>query len=117
MDIQEIYGYSGPFRGEQYDSEPKIKIAREKALWLAEIKPHWEQYYPTNEEMDAILKMVKNLMSRRRIARSIPDERFRLSMIVSYFMSIRKIYRFDTYSEMLKYDNQIKKIITDCIID
>lgn len=116
-EIEKINYYSGPFCGITYDSEEKIKVAREMAKWFAEIKPYdgWNSYYPDNEQMAIIIKLVYELMNSQSITRSIKDEQFRLSMIVYHFMNIKNLFSFRSYKSMLIHSQIIKELIAHAI--
>ena len=112
-DIKEIYNYDGPFCGVKYDSERKVKVAREIAFFYAEIKPDssWEEYYPSNEEMKEVVEIINRLVNLKKIRIAVPDDAFRFSLVVYYFMAVRRIYDFKSYKEMLRYKKEINKAI------
>ena len=112
-EIKEIYNYNGSFCGVEYDSEKKLRVAREIACFYAEIKPeqNWKQYYPSNEEMGEVVKIIDRLVNRKKIKRDIPDDEFRFKLTVYYFMCTKKVYHIPTFEGMIKYkDNVIKAI-------
>ena len=115
MDIQEINDYSEAFDGIAYDNDLKVKVAREIARWYAEMRPFvcWERYYPTNEEMDGIISIANRIMKRKPIIKAIPDNRFRFSMIIDYIMSFKKVYKVQSFREMI----EMKSIIINTIVE
>ncbi len=117
MDIQEIYKYNGPFKGVNYDSEIKVEIAREMARCFAEMKlrNRWDSYYPTNKEMNGIVKLVRGLMKRKRIIRAYPNERFRFASIIDYLIGIKDLYDLGTYEDVLSHKQQIIRLIADAM--
>ena len=119
-EITNIKDYSGDFLGITYDSEEKLKVAREMARFLAEVKPHdqWESYYPTNEEMTEIVKMLNELMAEKAIKYSTEiSERNRYGIMVDFFMTIKNMYGITTYEEMIREKKAVKRIIRNVMKD
>ena len=112
-DIKKIYEYNGPFDGIEYDSKDKIKVARELARSYAEAKPRnrLDSYYPTNEEMSNIVKMIKDLMKKKTIIKAIPREDFRFSSIIDFYRVIKESNNVSSYQEMIDNEKAVKKII------
>ena len=118
-EIEKINYYSGPFCGITYDSEEKIKVAREMARAFAEVKPksNWNSYYPTNEEMDSIVAMINSLMKRKALIKAMPRDDFRFASIIDYYMGIKDVYKIPSYKEMIDNESIVKKIIVKMITD
>ena len=116
-EINRIKDYEGPFCGAVYDNDEKIRIAREMARWYAEIGPSvdWESYYPTNEEMNGMSKMINRLMKRKTITRQLPESDFRFSLIIDYIMCYKKIYDIRSFGELIEKKEFVIKTITDII--